>query len=92
MSRKQKVIDKKSYKLSKGCCRICGQDDYATLDVHRIKEGAKGGKYEYHNTVVLCANCHRKVHDKQLEIDRYYLCSDGKHLLRIIADGQEKFI
>lgn len=90
--RKNKRINKKIHKLAQGECRICGENDYATLDVHRIIEGKNGGKYDLMNTVVLCANCHRKVHDKQLEIDKYYLCSNGKHMLRVLVDGLEKFI
>lgn len=92
MARKCKLINKQAFKAAEGKCRLCGEPDYATLDVHRIIEGNAGGKYEEHNSVVLCSNCHRKVHDKQIIIDRYYLCSNGKHLLRILDNGNEKYI
>lgn len=92
MAKKTKLINKQAFKLAKGKCRLCGESDYATLDVHRIIEGNAGGRYEEHNSVVLCSNCHRKVHDKQIKIDKYYLCSNGKYLLRIIDGENEKYI
>lgn len=87
-----KRINKQALKLSQGKCRICGETDYATLDVHRIIEGKNNGKYHYNNTVVLCCKCHRKVHDNQLTIKGYFLCSNGKYMLLIEQDGVENFI
>lgn len=87
-----KLIDKQAFKLAEGKCRICGADEYAILDVHRIIEGKNQGRYERPNCVCLCANCHRKVHDKSLIIDRYYLASSGIHVLRIIENGEERFV
>jgi 5-methylcytosine-specific restriction endonuclease McrA len=92
MRKKDTIINKQALKKSQGQCRICGEKDYATLDVHRIKEGASGGKYTKFNTVVLCANCHRKVHDQQLKLLGYFLSSSGKYLLMIEQDQQQKFI
>jgi len=92
MAKRCKIINKKAFKQSEGKCRICGESDYATLDVHRIIEGKKGGKYEDHNSVVLCCKCHRKVHDNQIVIDRYYLCSNGHYLLHVYDNGVEKYI
>jgi hypothetical protein len=85
-------IDKKAFKKSQNKCRICGEEDYALLDVHRILEGKNGGKYLRYNSVSLCANCHRRVHDGQIVIDKYYLSTSGEHVLRIIENGEEKFV
>tara|TARA_B100001057_G_C22544466_1_gene830957 strand:+ start:281 stop:556 length:276 start_codon:yes stop_codon:yes gene_type:complete len=91
MPRKRKIINKKQNKLAAGKCRICGEDDYALLDNHRIVEGAKGGKYTKYNVVVLCSNCHRRTHDGQIVIDRYYLSTAGT-VLRVFIDGEERFV
>lgn len=89
---KKRLINKKSFKKAAGRCRVCGEDIYELLDTHRLVSGAEGGKYYRENCVVLCGNCHRKVHAGLIEIDRYYLCSNGKYKLRVIIDGEEKFI
>ena len=39
-------------------CSICGWDK-ANCDIHRIKKGKDGGKYEKENVIVVCPNCHR---------------------------------
>ena len=92
MSKKKPLINKKAYKLSQGECRICGDKDPAVLDVHRILSGRDGGRYTEFNCVTLCCKCHRKVHDEQIIIYRYYLSSSGKYLLHILENGEEKFI
>ena len=92
MARKKALIDKKIYKLASGACKICGETDPAVLDVHRIIEGANGGRYTKENSVCLCCKCHRKVHDGQIVIDRYYLSSNGKYVLHLFDNGEEKFI
>lgn len=93
MPRKKHLIDKKVYKLAAGKCRICGETDYALLDNHRILEGSNGGRYTRDNTVVLCCACHRKVHDGQVVIDKYYpSTAGGNPLLRITRDGKEEFL
>ena len=89
---KRKLINKKICKLSEGKCRICGVDDYNVLDVHRIVEGHRGGKYHADNTVVVCAICHRKIHAGSILIDKYYLGSNGRKMLRIYVDGIELFV
>jgi len=95
MSRKPSVnpkINKKAFKNAQGCCRLCGETNQAILDVHRILPGAEGGKYTKLNSVTLCSNCHRKVHDNQLEIVRYFLSTNGNYLLLIKENGSERFI
>jgi len=92
MPKKKSLIDKKTYKLSKGECKICGEKDPAVLDVHRIVPGSNGGKYTQSNSVCLCCKCHRKVHDNQITIYKYYLSSSGLKVLHIMKNGIEKFI
>lgn len=92
MPRKKHLIDKQIFKKSAGKCRICGETNYALLDVHRILEGSNGGKYEKSNSSVLCSNCHRKVHDGQIIIDRYYPTTGGLKLRIIREDGKEDFV
>lgn len=92
MGRKKVFIDKKVYKLSRGECKLCGEKDPAVLDVHRIIPGAEGGKYTQSNSVCLCCKCHRKVHDNQIQIHKYYLSSSGMHVLHITENGEDKFI
>jgi hypothetical protein len=92
MPRKKALIDKKIYKLSVGACKVCGETDPAVLDVHRILEGANGGKYTRENSVCLCCKCHRKVHDGQIVIDRYYQSTSGCWVLHFFDNGVEKFV
>jgi len=75
--RKKKLIDKTIKKKSEKRCKFCGGEDYCTLDVHRIVPGSKGGRYEELNTVVSCGNCHRKIHDGKIKIDRKYYSTMG---------------
>jgi hypothetical protein len=74
--------------LTAGKCRLCPEPVYAVLDVHRIEAG---GKYSEANSVCLCAKCHRLVHAGQIVIDRYYQSTAG-YLLRVIENGQERFV
>lgn len=84
----KKLINKQSKKHAEGECRFCGENDYTVLDCHRIHEGADGGRYEDENVVVTCANCHRKIHDGQIVIDRYYSSTNGRVLHYWIGDQE----
>lgn len=51
-------------KLLKRCgvgCAICGWSE-ASCDIHHIVSKKSGGTDDHSNLVVLCPNCHRKVH------------------------------
>ena len=89
MPRKKRLIDKKATKHSAKKCYFCEEDDYALLDCHRIIEGANGGEYTDFNTVVVCSNCHRRVHDGQIAIDRKYFSTTGGWVLHYFKDGEE---
>ena len=85
-------ISKKHRKKSAKKCRICGEEEYATLDVHRIKEGSEGGKYTYGNTVVLCAKCHRLQQADKIKVIGWKKSTTGRLLHIIDKNGKEKFI
>ena len=90
--RKTKLINKKNKKKSDRKCYFCGLDDYAVLDVHRIAEGQDGGKYTEFNSLTVCSNCHRKIHDKQIVIDRKYFATNGAYILHYWdEDGNEQW-
>ncbi len=70
-------------------CTLCrfGEDDplisYEDFHVHHIDERAvaksEGRKINNHpsNLVNLCPICHTLLHNKKIEIDRYYLSTGG---------------
>lgn len=72
-------------------CYFCGEKEYTLLDAHRIKEGSQGGKYEWWNILVLCSNCHRRIHSELIKILGKYKCSNGTYVIHYIEDGKEKF-
>ena len=88
MARKKKLIDKQAKKRADGECKFCGESDYAVLDVHRIVPGEEGGEYTEHNTVTVCACCHRRCHDGQIVIDRKYQSTKGVLLHYWIGDQE----
>jgi len=90
--RKRKYIKKQVKKLFDKVCYFCGYDKYEGLDCHRIIEGSAGGRYTEHNTIVVCTNCHRKIHAGKIKIDRKYFSTSGKWVLHYWDEnGQEKW-
>lgn len=87
----RKTINKVAKKHTEGKCQLCHESDYAVLDCHRIVPGEDGGKYSDFNTVVLCSNCHRKVHDGQIVMDRKYQTLEGKWVLRYLVGDEERW-
>lgn len=73
---KEKIRKKLRRIKRKSCCKICGESHPACLEFHHKDSTIKNGeissmisKYteaeimvELENCIVLCANCHRKVH------------------------------
>ncbi|QXL90328.1 hypothetical protein [Salmonella phage NINP13076] len=64
-------------------CILCGEKEPVALDLHHIDESTKDANVsdlmrrgtkrlidEMNKCVVLCANCHRKVHAGILELGR----------------------
>lgn len=91
MPRKKKIIDKVLKKKVDKRCLFCGQEEYCTLDVHRIVPGEKGGEYTENNTVTACGNCHRKIHDGKIRIDRKYYSTKGWILRYFDEEGEERW-
>lgn len=77
MPRKNKIINKSNKKKSDRKCKFCGETEYCVLDLHRIMPGKDGGKYENLNTVTCCSNCHRKIHEEKIKVDRMYFSTKG---------------
>jgi len=82
---------KKQFKQSAGKCQICGEPDYAVLDVHRWRvEGKDGGKYRVDNCVCVCCLCHRKLHDKKITITGIHQSTAGKVICFTDENGAEQ--
>lgn len=46
-------------------CMICGWKE-ASCDIHHIKPRKAGGTDDNFNLVIVCPNCHRKIHNNKL--------------------------
>lgn len=85
---KKPFIGKKAFKRRHKPCRICGENKYELLDVHRIEWG---GKYSYYNCVVLCTRCHRRVHSKEIKIIGWNNSTNGR-VLHCFIEDKENFL
>jgi hypothetical protein len=89
---RKRLINKQSLKRQEGKCYFCSESDYDLLDVHRICEGAEGGKYTRNNSIVTCCRCHRLIHAGKIKVDRKYLSTSGKWVLHYWDEnGVEKY-
>ncbi len=66
----QEKLTEKQKKLLKDFtnkkCELCKKKfSYKELEIHRIKRGNKGGKYELRNVMVLCRKCHKQIHSEE---------------------------
>lgn len=91
MGKRRKLINKTIFKKSAGKCYFCTVSDYALLDVHRITPGEENGEYTDFNSLCVCSNCHRKIHDGQIKIDRKYHTTTAHAILHYWENGQEKW-
>jgi hypothetical protein len=90
MGRKRnKLINKQAYKKVHKFCFFCGEDDYSSLQCHRITPGEDGGTYHEANTLTICASCHCKVHSGRIKIDRKYTQSKPGYKVHYWFDGEE---
>jgi hypothetical protein len=88
-----KIKNKKAFKKFAGKCAFCEERDYAVLDVHRIFEGFKGGSYDSINSIVTCANCHRKIHAGNLKLVKKHInYGESLFLLEYIQDNETKYL
>lgn len=44
---------------------MCGWDE-ASCDIHHITPKKQGGTDEHNNLIIVCPNCHRKIHTLNL--------------------------
>ncbi len=86
---KTPFVNKKAFKRRHRSCRICEEEKYELLDVHRI---IAGGEYNNSNCVCLCTKCHRSHHSGLISIKGWYNSTAGKLLLYIDENKKEKFI
>lgn len=85
-------MNKKKFKRIQRCCKFCGENNQSVLDVHRIHEGKDGGKYTPDNCVVVCSNCHRKIHQtNEIEIKGWFMSTAGL-LLHCSVNGEEQYL
>lgn len=91
MGRKERLVNKSHMKMESRRCFFCGSDEYCTLDLHRIIPGCEGGRYTRHNTVCSCSNCHRKIHEGKIKIDRRYPSTKGWVLHYWDESGKERW-
>ena len=57
-------------------CQLCGSP--YNLERHHIRYGAEGRKTYIGNIIVLCENCHRKVHSNKKLWQPYLIELDKK--------------
>lgn len=89
MGKRDRLVNKSHKKLADKKCFFCGNKEYCTLDVHRIVPGSEGGRYTENNTVTSCSNCHRKIHEGKIKIDRRYPSTSGWVLHYWDEEGEE---
>lgn len=47
-------------------CSICGWNE-ATCDLHHIIPRKNNGSDDVNNLIIVCPNCHRKIHNKKID-------------------------
>jgi hypothetical protein len=74
------------YELSGHRCTICGAP---WLEVHHIEELGNGGHTTYDNLIVLCPNCHTRVHSEGIpskdELKHYKLKQEIAYELPVLS-------
>lgn len=77
-------------------CTICREPSY---EFHHIEELGKGGKTEYENLIVLCPNCHTRVHREEIPDEkqlRHYKLKEevayGLPILGKLTTEESKFV
>jgi DNA mismatch repair protein MutS len=63
--------------IKRQVCENCGSPQVRELEVHHIKERAKGGNNHLRNLVVLCESCHDKHHSDEIDIQPLTQTSEG---------------
>ncbi len=72
-------IQKAVYERAENKCENCGWDhkrwkknDPRILEIHHIKEHAKGGKNTLENLIVLCSKCHDEIHSGKRNLPKAF--------------------
>lgn len=89
-----KIINKKNFKKYAKNCFFCNDKNLNILDVHRILEGSNGGTYHSQNVIVVCANCHRKIHANEIKIIKKHKAynSSSNYILECFINNQEQWL
>jgi hypothetical protein len=88
-----KKINKKNFKKYVKLCFFCDESNLNVLDVHRIFEGSNGGEYKQINVIVVCSNCHRKIHSKEIIVIKKHVCYGSKahYAVECFINGKEEW-
>ena len=94
-SRKDAILHRDCY-----TCQCCGKKN-TRLEVHHIIYRSQGGTDDENNLITLCEDCHSKVHDGKLIIDKKpkkmnlkyatHMSIIRSHLLKIYPESIETF-
>lgn len=79
------MFSKVAKKKSLGKCCICEDKTYSILDCHRI---IPGSKYTDWGTIVVCSNCHRKIHDDIIRITGKFRSTTGDVLVYEMVNNE----
>ena len=92
VSRRRKTLRQKGIEYKGGKCIFCGYNKYeGALDFHHVNESAKNFglsekgmtrswariKEELDKCILVCANCHRELHGKKLQLPTEMLVENG---------------
>lgn len=67
-------------------CAICGWND-TTNDSHHIIEVCNGGKNKLNNTIILCPNHHRLVHENKITKEELIILWKKKYDMLMLPGG-----
>ena len=80
------ALERLLFELAGHRCTICAAP---WMEIHHIDELSEGGKTEFENLIVLCPNCHTRVHREQIptkiELKNYKLKQEIAYELPIIS-------
>lgn len=84
-------LENSLFELSGHRCTICKAP---WMEIHHINELSEGGNTEYSNLIVLCPNCHTRVHSEDVpsksELKHYKLKQEIAYELPILANLQQE--
>ncbi len=89
-------IESLLYELAGHRCTIC---QAPWLEIHHIEELGVGGKTEYENLIVLCPNCHARVHAQGIpskeELKHYKIKQEIAYELPVLSrltESEREFV